>query len=568
MKKFAAIIATALLVAFAAPAFSATNPFMDVPMNHWAYDAIGQLAAHGILSGYPDGTYKGKQPTTRYEMASALARALAVVDMTKASKQDVEMLKRLVVEFRDELEALGVKVDELDDRVKVLESRLGGWHIHGSLVLDAVNRSANNAADRKGDGSITFDEARLFFERTWGDNDEYFFRARLRNDGALQNNNGNSAFFDRFYVEMPFFFDSRLTVGRFLWDLGTDYRLSLPQTGSWTGDSVLTDRSWTGFGLTKSFGVGKVYAYLAHPDNWIFSNEYYSGQTALDNLSPTSTFTKNWEAMLAGQFQFTEQFGFDIGIQAMIGDNAEDSVAGAPYYRTATIDGVTYWLPGASAHSFNNLWTVYGGLRFNANENIAFKGIFYHQKADTEVYGPNSTNTYLGWWDYGYGIDNGKGGFEDDANHWAVMVDVKQEALKFTSLWLEYGQYDKGFWAPQGMSTLFPSESKVMAAFVNGSQMAYDMKYYRIALGQQWTDKIATHLFYYGYTIEDAMEVTDYRTGVSRIEDAKAKEFGVGVQYQLNPYTSMGLNYIHVDNDGSSDDDKDNIIRFRTKVSF
>ncbi|MBQ4469207.1 MAG: S-layer homology domain-containing protein, partial [Synergistaceae bacterium] len=51
---------------------------MDVPMNHWAYDAIGQLAAHGILSGYPDGTYKGKQATTRYEMASALARALAV----------------------------------------------------------------------------------------------------------------------------------------------------------------------------------------------------------------------------------------------------------------------------------------------------------------------------------------------------------------------------------------------------------------------------------------------------------------------------------------------------------
>ncbi|MFC2594527.1 MAG: S-layer homology domain-containing protein, partial [Fretibacterium sp.] len=114
MKKFAAVVAVAVLFAFAAPVFAATNPFMDVPMNHWAYDAIGQLAAHGILSGYPDGTYKGKQPTTRYEMASALARALAVVDMTKASKQDVEMLKKLVVEFKDELDALGVKVDGLD----------------------------------------------------------------------------------------------------------------------------------------------------------------------------------------------------------------------------------------------------------------------------------------------------------------------------------------------------------------------------------------------------------------------------------------------------------------------
>jgi hypothetical protein len=93
------------LVALAAPASAAANPVMDVPLHHWSYDAIGQLAARGVLSGYPDGTYKGKQPTTRYEMASALARALALTDMTKADKQDVEMLKRLVVEFKDELDA-------------------------------------------------------------------------------------------------------------------------------------------------------------------------------------------------------------------------------------------------------------------------------------------------------------------------------------------------------------------------------------------------------------------------------------------------------------------------------
>ena len=150
MKKLAALLAIVSVAVLAAPALSATNPFMDVPMNHWAYDAIGQLAAHGILSGYPDGLYKGRQATTRYEMASALARALAVVDMTKASKQDVEMLKRLVVEFKDELEALGVRVDELDKRVAVLEDRLGGWHIHGTLVFDVRYVNANEAPAPKG----------------------------------------------------------------------------------------------------------------------------------------------------------------------------------------------------------------------------------------------------------------------------------------------------------------------------------------------------------------------------------------------------------------------------------
>ncbi len=69
VRKFGFLIAVLALVSVSAPAFAA-NPFMDVPSGHWAYDAIGQLAASGVLSGYPDGTYKGNQPATRYEMAS------------------------------------------------------------------------------------------------------------------------------------------------------------------------------------------------------------------------------------------------------------------------------------------------------------------------------------------------------------------------------------------------------------------------------------------------------------------------------------------------------------------
>ena len=59
------------------------------------------------------GIIPASNPSVSFK-TSALARALAVVDMTKASKQDVEMLKKLVVEFKDELDALGMKVDGLD----------------------------------------------------------------------------------------------------------------------------------------------------------------------------------------------------------------------------------------------------------------------------------------------------------------------------------------------------------------------------------------------------------------------------------------------------------------------
>ena len=137
MKKFMAVLAMAVMVAFAAPAFAATNPFMDVPQGHWSYDAVGLLASRGIVSGYPDGAFKGAQPATRYEMASVVARALVTVDAEKASKQDLELLKKLVMEFKDELDALGVKVDSLDKRVAVLEENLGGWKLYGELYFDA-----------------------------------------------------------------------------------------------------------------------------------------------------------------------------------------------------------------------------------------------------------------------------------------------------------------------------------------------------------------------------------------------------------------------------------------------
>ena len=521
MKKIAALVAIVAVAALAAPAMSATNPFMDVPMNHWAYDAIGQLAAHGILSGYPDGLYKGKQPTTRYEMASALARALAVVDMTKASKQDVEMLKRLVVEFKDELEALGVRVDELDERVSVLESRLGGWHIHGTLVLDVMNESRNDAGDAfgpDGKGQVKFDEARLFFERTWGENDEYFFRARVRNEGDTTgaNKHTQSAFFDRFYVEMPFFMDTRLLVGRQNWAWEGEYKIGFPATGTWDGDQILTDWTWTGMGLTKNFGLGTFQIAAAHPN--------------VDTVAG-----EDWMIMARGTFQFTEQIGFDLGGQVFMGDNAETYPAATP-----TVHGV-------GDQAFNNLWTVFAGLRFNFTDAIALKGTFYHQAWDIEqVYLGQRTDgrRYLYW---------GDRDATTDANHWSVIIDVKQDALKFTSLWLEYGQYDGGF---SGMNDGFLFYGGLLQEEFGAGFALADTKYWRVGLGQEWNDQWSTHLFYYGYDV-------DVLGGV------KPAEFGLGVQYKLNDSTTMGLNYMHAKNDLDGNASReDNVVRFRTAVSF
>ncbi len=524
MKKLSVLIAVLALAAVAAPAFSATNPFMDVPMNHWAYDAIGQLAAHGILSGYPDGLYKGKQQTTRYEMASALARALAVVDMTKASKQDVEMLKRLVVEFKDELEALGVRVDELDERVAVLEDRLGGWHIHGVLALDVTYQKNNEARDANwnndGDGKVDFDDSKLLIERTWGDNGEYFFRARL-NGGSY----ARAVNFDRFYVEMPFFFDGRLTAGRFAWNWENAYRIDTHlgnvATGTWTNDTIISDWHVAGFGYTKNFGLGTFQAFVAHPENAYNTSRFPAYRNTntgdIDRVGSPST----WMLAMNFNMQFTEQVGFDLGGFYMKGDNAE----------TVNFNGTDR----SSDYAFDHLWTLYAGLRFNFNENVAFKGVFYAQ--DWETLYVNALST--GWDKNSY-----------NPKHWAVMFDVKQPALKFTSLWAEYGQFDRGFMTRSDTSIFVsPTLANVTAGYAPD-----DIKYWKIALGQEWNEKWATHLFYYGYKFDQGGQ--------------KPAEFGLGVQYHLNDYTTMGLNYMHVKTDDYLRMDNDNVVRFRTKVTF
>jgi len=111
MKKLALVLV--LVLAFTLPVLA--NPFVDVPLNHWAYDAVQDLAAKGVIIGYPDGTFGGTRTLTRYEFAEATARALAYVEsMGFASAEDVEVLEKLSIEFADELANLGVKVSDLE----------------------------------------------------------------------------------------------------------------------------------------------------------------------------------------------------------------------------------------------------------------------------------------------------------------------------------------------------------------------------------------------------------------------------------------------------------------------
>ena len=50
-KTLVSALAAAFVIGAAGTTFAAANPFSDVPRDHWAYDAVTQLASDGVIEG-------------------------------------------------------------------------------------------------------------------------------------------------------------------------------------------------------------------------------------------------------------------------------------------------------------------------------------------------------------------------------------------------------------------------------------------------------------------------------------------------------------------------------------
>ncbi len=74
---FTALALAALVGLGAATPVRAAAQLKDVEFC-WAQDAIASLVDEGIIAGYPDGTFKPENPVTRAEFAKMMARAFAI----------------------------------------------------------------------------------------------------------------------------------------------------------------------------------------------------------------------------------------------------------------------------------------------------------------------------------------------------------------------------------------------------------------------------------------------------------------------------------------------------------
>ena len=516
MKKFMAVLAMVAVVAFAAPALAATNPFMDVPQGHWAYDAVGLLASRGIVSGYPDGAFKGAQPATRYEMASVVARALVAVDAEKASKQDLELLKKLVMEFKDELDALGVKVDKLDKRVAVLEDGIGGWKIRGNFRFDAkfANDTDNgmyyfNESNKKND--FEKERFRLFLTKQISENTYFYAQYRTGADAAGNSANGGRGDtqhmrWSHMFVNTKLPYDIDFRVGRFAVDFEGDYGLYIDN------DAIFGDFRTDGFQASKKWNTFKATAIIGRNDN--FGDDYIGLSDGKDGSFMSYILDLNWQP--------NEKF--------MLGASG-------------------YWFDDDStADTAGDLgiqnYGIYAGYKFTPA--VELKGIYYFQKLGSDV------PTYTG---------ATAGATEDSPKAWKAVLDIKQDLLKFTGLWIEYSQQDNTYLGLTNRYSIGGGAYDYVGRNMNFSNPFGTSKWWFVKADQKWNDKWSSFVRFAN---------VDYDT--EALDDAT--EWGLGVGYQYTPALYFELAYDQVDHgdnnllgfDGARG--KDHVIRFRTNVSF
>ncbi|SDC09000.1 MULTISPECIES: S-layer homology domain-containing protein [unclassified Candidatus Frackibacter] len=129
MRKIALLLTLIMVFTVTLPALAA-NPFTDVPLGHWAYDAIAKVAELGIMEGTPQGDFNGQAPMTRYQMAKTTAAIVDLLEEKNAQlkaeqkKEVQQIVDALKAEFNEELKLVKADVNQNKEDIKDLKGKV------------------------------------------------------------------------------------------------------------------------------------------------------------------------------------------------------------------------------------------------------------------------------------------------------------------------------------------------------------------------------------------------------------------------------------------------------------
>ena len=230
------------------------------------------------------------------------------------------------------------------------------------------------------------------------------------------------------------------------------------------------------------------------------------------------------------QANFSENFYFGLMGLYFNADNLTEPSNG-------NYNKISDWLSGTSDELDLAQYGAY--LSYNFTPSIALRGYYYMQDLDD------------GW--------KGAANVEDNPQTWSAMLDIKQDVLKFTSLWVQYVEQDNTWVGPRA-SDVYP------AVFTPSGSGEYfpigadgTNKTFLVTAEQQWGDSKWSSFLQYITTDWDNVNYDD------------TDQYMIGVGYQYTPQIKFWLAYNYIDyGEGNAQDYQGNesVILFRTAIDF
>ena len=383
------------------------NQLRDVAPTDWAYEALRSLVdRYGCIVGYPDQTYRGSQPLTRYEFAAGLNSCLNQIERLIAAnggvgEEDLATIERLSQEFEAELATIGGRVDELESRTAVLED--SAFSTTTKLVGEVAFQLAQAYGDEQAlgladnpdlDTELVFtDKIRLQLVSSFTGEDKLYTRLTAGNiDNSFQDETGtregrfahdgpadNNVTIDRLHYNFPVGENLEITAMAVLGahhfyaeTFNSDLNTGGGATGALSRFGERNPIYRQGIGTSTS-GIGAKYTF----GDFIELSAGYIAPSAADATQENGLFNGSFSAL--GQVTFKPLEKLKVGATYIRSYDNDAAIADDSSFRPAFLFGGT----GTNAGNLRNVGvagipvstdTVGAQFQFDLTEKFSIRG--------------------------------------------------------------------------------------------------------------------------------------------------------------------------------------------------
>ena len=165
---------------------TSVDELSDVKPTDWAYQALKSLIEkYGVITGLPDGTFKGDRAVTRYEFATGLAATLDRIESTIANVigdkylvQDKITLRRLETEYSQALQDLRTRLNDIESRSENLQAN------QFSTTTKLTGQQIIGVTDGRKANSTVVSRTRLTFSTSFSPKDLLVTQLESGNNGG------------------------------------------------------------------------------------------------------------------------------------------------------------------------------------------------------------------------------------------------------------------------------------------------------------------------------------------------------------------------------------------------